>query len=91
MKAKSSKYKKPPEPKFDPDAVLARLMDLAAPQPDEIPDGYKTAKDWASSFGLSLPRTHVLLAAGIEANEWERHRFRNNGRSVFYFRCIKRP
>ena len=91
MKDKKSNSQKPKAPEFDPDAVLARLMELAAPTPDEIPEGYKTAKDWASIFGLSLPRTHFLLAAGIEAKEWERHRFRTNGRSVFHFRCIKSP
>jgi|694.fasta_scaffold03352_29 hypothetical protein len=44
-------------------ALLRREMDNA--NSEEVPDGWRTAQQWADAWGLKRPHTSTLLSSGI--------------------------
>jgi hypothetical protein len=55
-------------------ALLRREMDNA--NEEEVPDGWRTAQQWADAWGLKRPHTSTLLASGMQSGRVESCEFK---------------
>ena len=65
--------------------LLAQIRSLQA-QDDEIPEGFKTAKQWAEEWNLSESHTMKLLREAKEAGLLTSQKFRVNKRQAMYYK-----
>lgn len=78
---------------IDCNALLQQLQRIQFKQPDVIPDGFKTAAEWAKLWGKTERTANKLLLSGLRAGILEANRFRvMNGKDrtkqVRYFRAL---
>ena len=76
MKAKPSTSKKPKDPDFDPNAVLAKLMHLRAAPVDEIPAGYHSTEQWSELWDKSNCQTQKILIQAWKNGHMDRQKYR---------------
>jgi hypothetical protein len=55
-------------------ALLRREMDNA--NAEEVPEGWRTAQQWADAWGLKRPHTSGLLRAGTDSGRVEMREFK---------------
>jgi len=74
--------------------LLTALRAAASVEPDKIPDGFKTAVDWAKEFGASVDHTRELLNAGAARGLMMKKRFRapmtNGSRPLTFYATAKK-
>ncbi len=56
--------------------LLSKLKNLLSPKEDEVEPGFKTAKQFAEEWGVTLRRANELIAAGVRAKLIECKKFR---------------
>ena len=65
--------------------LAAALADLQAPRgAEEVPDGWKTPREWSEHLGKSLQQTRRILYELKRDGKWERSTFRIESRGSVY-------
>lgn len=62
--------------KSEAQLLLERLSAIVNLTSEEIPAGYKTAREWAAIWDKSRSQTERFLKAGVEAGLMETRKFR---------------
>lgn len=56
--------------------IYRRLLEATQGDPDRVPSGWKTVRQWATDFGRGFEQTRKLLRAAVEKGKWEARTFR---------------
>ena len=57
-------------------AALALLRREMSPDPEDVPEGWRTSQQWAEAWNLSRPHTYTLLNSGIASGRVEMREFK---------------
>jgi len=57
-------------------SLLAELTAISNEQPEVVPVGWKTCREWAAAWSMSARYVFKLLARGVESGAWEYQKFR---------------
>lgn len=70
----------------DPNALLAIIRNAIAPQPDEIPPGWKHSGELAEGWGLSQSRAEAIIYAAVRKGVLQRRKMMaSDGRRRYYY------
>lgn len=75
---------------LDPNALLARIVELRKAQPD-APAGFFTAADWAAKLGVDSSKIYEYLQTAVDNGLMEvgKYRAKPGERPIKHFRQIK--
>ncbi len=69
--------------------LLAQLREMDT---EEIPEGFKTSKQWMEEWGLGTSQTNHYLSLAVEKGKMEARKFRvqrtTGARQVYHYREI---